>query len=167
MANVTDIDWRSIHRILFVCHGNICRSSMAHCLMANLLQEAGIDDVAVDSAATSTEEIGNSIHYGARQELLRHDIPILPHRARQLRFDDGQKYDLFLGADTANLANMRRMLPQDTQDRSFLLLDMVGEHRGIADPWYTDNFRETWDDVLQGCQAILEQLLKSHPHRNQ
>ena len=158
MTTPDDIRWADIHRILFVCHGNICRSSMAHCLMAKLLLDENITDVTVDSAATSTEEIGNPIHYGARQELLRHGIPILTHRARQLRADDAQKYDLFLGADTANVANMRRILPTDAADKCLLMMDLVGEHRGIADPWYTDNFQETWNDVLRGCLALLAHL---------
>jgi len=152
------IDWKQVHRIIFVCHGNICRSSMAHCVMVKLLSDAGREDVLVDSAATSTEELGNPTHYGAVAALRRHGIPVIFHRARQLRSDDAGKWDVFLGADSANVTNMKRILGAQAAERCLLFMSLAGENRGIADPWYTGDFEETWNDVWRGCQALLRLL---------
>ena len=151
-------DWSKISSIMMVCHGNICRSPMAECVLSHLLNEAGVKGVAIASSATSTEELGNPIHPGAQAELRRHGIPIRSHRAVQLRREDLAGYDLFLGMDSRNLVNMRRILGEESQSRSFRLLDFTERARDIADPWYSGDFREAWDDILEGCQAIAAAL---------
>lgn len=153
------LDWGSIRGIMFVCHGNICRSVMAECVMSWLLDSAGLD-VRVASSATSMEELGNPVYPPARAELRRHGVPVLPHHAVQLRRDDVDKYDLFIGADSANVGNMLRILGQKAEGRCFRLLDFTDMPRDIADPWYTGGFSETWDGILEGCQALLAMLLR-------
>ncbi len=148
------IDWAEIRRIMFVCHGNICRSIMAECVMSWLLDNAGMDAL-VTSSATSCEEIGNPIYPPALAELRRHNIPIIPHRAVRLRSDDLAKYDIFLGADSVNVGNMLRILGPEANGKCFRLLDFTDNPRDIADPWYTGGFDETWRDVLEGCQHLL------------
>ena len=122
-----------------------------------LLEERGLD-VLVASSATSTEEIGNPIYPPALSELRRHGVPIIPHRAVQLRRSDASKYDLFLGADSVNIRNMLRILGSEAEGRCFRLLDFSDNPRDIADPWYTGGFDETWRDVLEGCQILLQRL---------
>ena len=151
------IDWTTVSRIMFVCHGNICRSVMAECVMVWLLEESGLD-VLVASSATSTEEIGNPIYPPALSELRRHGVPVIPHRAVQLRRSDLSKYDIFLGADSVNIRNMLRILGPEANGKCFRLLDFTDNPRDIADPWYTGGFDETWQDVLEGCQTILHLL---------
>jgi len=158
-------DWSQISSVMMVCHGNICRSPMAECVLAHLLKEAGLDGIAVASSATSTEELGNPIHPGALAELRRHGVPIRSHRAVQLRRDDLAGYDLFLGMDSRNLVNMRRILGEESCPRCFRLLDFSGRARDIADPWYSGDFRETWDDILEGCQAIVAELRQAGKKR--
>lgn len=152
-----EIDWSAVRRIMFVCHGNICRSVMAECVMSWLLADAELD-VLVASSATSTEEIGNPIYPPALAELRRHGVPVLPHRAVQLRRNDLSKYDIFLGADSVNIRNMLRILGPEADGKCFRLLDFTDNPRDIADPWYTGGFSETWSDVLQGCQTLLNLL---------
>lgn len=151
------VDWRSIRRIMFVCHGNICRSAMAECVMSWLLSSSNLD-VLVASSATSTEEIGNPVYPPARAELRRHGVPVLPHRAVQLRRDDIDKYDIFLGADSVNVRNMLRILGTEAEGRCFRLLDFTASPRDIADPWYTGEFTDTWNDIIDGCQNLLTLL---------
>ena len=145
--------------ILFVCHGNICRSTMAQYVMEDLVRKAGLEkEFFLDSAATSTEEIGNPPHYGTRQKLREMGVPCGDHRARQLTRRDYADFDLLIGMDDANLRNMRRMLGGDPDGKLHLLLDYTGRPGSIADPWYTGNFDDTWRDVLEGCQGLLEAL---------
>lgn len=153
------IDWTQVHRLMFVCLGNICRSPMAACLASHLLKQSGCTDITVASAATSREEYGNPIHPGALSELRRHNIPIIPHRAIQLTAADLGKYDLFLGMDSRNVSNMRRILGPGADGCCFRLLDLSDFPRDIADPWFTGNFDETWHDLQEGCGILLRKLL--------
>ena len=146
-------------KILFVCHGNICRSPMAEYVMKHLTAQRGMDaDFFIDSAATSTEEIGNGVHRGTRRKLAEVGISCGSHRARQLTRRDYEEFDLLLGMDGANRRNMLRMLGGDPEGKVHLLLDFSDRPRDIADPWYTGNFDETYDDVAEGCQALLRYL---------
>ena len=149
-------------KILFICHGNICRSTMAEYVMKHLVKEASLEDhFFIDSAATSTEEIGNSVHHGTRRKLAEVGIPCGNHRARQMTKADYEKFDLLIGMDCANLRNMRRLYTNDSHQKLHLLLEFAGSDRDIADPWYTGNFDVTYKDVLCGCTALLEQLKKA------
>ena len=146
-------------KLLFVCHGNICRSTMAQYVMQDLVRKAGIEKkFYIDSAATSTEEIGNPPHYGTRRKLQEMGVPCGDHRARQLTRRDYEKFDLLIGMDEANLRNMRRMLGGDPDGKIHLLLDYTDRPGAIADPWYTGDFDATWEDVLAGCQGLLAAL---------
>ena len=151
-------------KIMFVCHGNICRSPMAELVMRHLVEENGLSArVSVASSATSTEEIwngvGNPIYPPARRELLRHGIPVDENkRAVQLRRDDYEKYDLFIGMDDANIRNMHRILGGDPAGKIHKLLSFAGQDESVADPWYTRDFDATWRDVWDGCNGLLHVL---------
>ena len=150
-------------RIMFVCHGNICRSPMAEIVMRDLLEKKGLSDrVQVTSSATSTEEIrngvGNSVYPPARRELARHGLSAEGKRAVQLRREEYDKYDLFVGMDSANIRNMHRMLGGDPAGKIHKLLEYAGRDADVADPWYTGNFDRTYADVLEGCAALLNAL---------
>ena len=147
-------------KILFVCHGNICRSPMAEFVMKDLVQKAGLDgQFAIASAATSTEEIGNPVYPPARRKLAEHGIRCDGKRARQLRRDDYTRYDLLIGMDQANLRNMRRICGGDPEGKIHLLLEYADRSgQEVADPWYTGDFEATWQDVLAGCQGLLASL---------
>ena len=149
-------------KILFCCHGNICRSTMAEFVMKYLVEQKGLaGEFYIDSAATSTEELGNDVHPGTRRKLARVGIPCGHHRARQLRRDEYDKFDLLIGMDAANLRNMHRMLGGDPEGKICGLLDYAGRvGESIADPWYTGNFDETYADVLESCTGLLEALSK-------
>lgn len=143
-------------KILFVCHGNICRSPMAESVMTHLVKEKGITDIQVSSAATSREEIGNPVHPGTCRILERHRIPLVPHRAIQMTRQDGEEYDLLIGMDTANLQNMARIT--GSMEKLHGLLDWTSLPRDIADPWYTGDFETTFRDVWEGCNSLLDAL---------
>ena len=146
-------------KILFVCHGNICRSPMAEYVMKYLAAQAGAEkEFFIDSAATSTEEIGNGVHYGTRRKLAEVGIPCGDHRARQMTREDYEKFDLLIGMDEANLRNMRRMLGGDPEGKIHALLDYTDRPGPIADPWYTGDFDATYRDVLEGCRGLLKKL---------
>ena len=148
-------------KILFICHGNICRSPMAQYVLQDMVEKRGIaDQFYIDSAATSTEEIGNGVHPGTRRKLREGGIYCGDHRARQLRREDYDRYDYILGMDQWNLRNMKRMLREDPEHKIGLLLDFTGHPRDIADPWYTGDFDATYEDVREGCEALLEYLQK-------
>ena len=147
-------------RILFVCHGNICRSPMAEFVMKDLLAKAGRTDVVVESAALHTDELGNDIHRGTRRELERHGIPFSPRRAWLLSAAKAAEYDLIVGMDAYNMADLRRLVYPADLPKLRRLLDFAGVKRDVADPWYTGNFDETYADVLMGCKAMLETWLK-------
>lgn len=148
-------------KILFVCHGNICRSPMAEYIMKDMVEKRGLSDCfSIDSAATSMEEIGNGVHYGTRGKLHEVGIYCGNHRAVQMKRLDYEKYDYLIGMDDWNIRNMRRIVGADPQKKIHRLLDF-GEHpRDIADPWYTGNFDVTYDDIVEGCEALLQHILK-------
>ncbi|MBO4753278.1 MAG: low molecular weight phosphotyrosine protein phosphatase [Bacteroidales bacterium] len=144
-------------KILFVCHGNICRSPMAEFVMKWLVQKAGREgEFEIASAATSTEEIGNPVYPPARRKLAEHGISSAGKYARQITRSDYRHYDLIVGMDQWNLRNMHRMLGGDPDGKIRLLMDYTDRPGDVADPWYTDDFEATWRDVLEGCQGMLE-----------
>lgn len=146
-------------KILFVCHGSICRSPMAEFVMKDLVQKAGLDGgFVIDSAATSTEEIGNPVYPPARRKLAEHGIGCAGHAARQMQRADYSRYDLLIGMDQENLYNMRRICGGDPEGKIHLLLDYTARPGSVADPWYTGDFERTWQDVLEGCRALLARL---------
>ena len=148
-------------KILFVCHGNICRSPMAEFVMKDMVKKAGLaDQFEIASAATSTEEIGNGVYPPARRKLAQHGLRCDGKRARQMTRSDYQKYDLLIGMDTWNIRNMLRICGGDREGKIRMLLDYTGHSRSVADPWYTGDFDETWDDVNEGCRALLKALTK-------
>lgn len=148
-----------MHKILFVCHGNICRSPMAEYIMKWLVAEAGrTDEFEIASAATSTEEIGNPVYPPARRKLAEHGIRCDGHAARQLSRWDYDHYDLLIGMDSWNLRNMQRLYGGDPDHKISLLLDFTHRPGDVADPWYTDDFEATWRDCLEGCKCLLQQL---------
>ena len=144
-------------RILFVCHGNICRSPMAEFVMKDLVQKAGrADDFYIESAATSTEELGNPVYPPARQKLAEHGISCKGKTARQIRRSDYAEFDLLIGMDRWNIRNMERIFGGDPDGKIHMLMDYTQRPGEVADPWYTGNFDATWRDVLEGCTALLE-----------
>ena len=148
-----------MHRILFVCHGNICRSPMAEFVMKDLVRQAQLQDqFHIESAATSTEEIGNPVYPPARRKLAEHGIGCAGKTARQLTRSDYDRFDLLIGMDEWNIRNMTRMCGGDPEGKIIRLLDLTDRPGDVADPWYTGNFDATWRDVLCGCQALLKRL---------
>lgn len=143
-------------KVLFICHGNICRSTMAQSVMQYLVNRQGISAAfQIDSAATSREEIGNPVHPGTVEKLQKESIPVIPRRAVQMKASDYEEYDYLIGMDSANLRNMRRIVGDDPEKKMFLLLEFAGEKGDIADPWYTGNFEDTYRDVRRGCEGLL------------
>ena len=149
-------------KILFICHGNICRSPMAEFVMKDLVKKAGLESrFHIESAATSTEEIGNPVYPPARRKLAEHGIGSDGHAARQLRNEDYDRFDLLIGMDKANLRNMHRICGGDFDSKLHLLMEYAGSPDvEVADPWYTRDFEATWQDVLAGCQGLLNYLRK-------
>ena len=146
-------------KLLFVCHGNICRSPMAEFVMKALVQEQGLSyRYEIASAATSTEEIGNPVYPPARRMLAAHGISCAGKTARQMTKQDYAYYDLLICMDHANLRNMRRICCGDPDGKLHLLLDYTNRPGEVADPWYTDDFQSTWEDVTEGCQGLLKAL---------
>lgn len=146
-------------RILFVCHGNICRSPMAEFVMKHLVAEAGLSDqFEIASAATSTEEIGNPVYPPARRKLAEHGIGCEGKTARQMTRDDYRYYDKVVAMDRNNLRNLRRMFGDDTEHKISLLMDHTRRPGDVADPWYTGDFEATWRDVLEGCRGLLDEM---------
>ena len=146
-------------KILFICHGNICRSPMAEFVMKDLVRKAGLEEsFYIESAATSREELGNPVYPPARRKLAEHGISCPGKTARQLTREDYQSFDLLVGMDWANLRNMERICGGDPQGKLHLLLDYTARPGQVADPWYTGDFDATWRDVLEGCQGLLAQL---------
>lgn len=147
-------------KILFVCHGNICRSPMAEFILKDMVRKAGISEqFEIASAATSTEEIGNPLYYAARQILIQHGIACSGHQARQLTRVDGDQYDLLIGMDNANIRNMRRICPQAI-NKIQLLLSYTSRPGEVDDPWYSGDFTTAWNDIQAGCEGLLASLRK-------
>lgn len=142
--------------ILFVCHGNICRSPMAEYVMRHLVRERGLEkSVRADSAAARRDALGWPVHEGTRKVLSAHGVPCGGHRARLMTRADYDTYDLIVGMDAENLRDMCRITGGDPHDKLHLLLDWTDEPRDVADPWYTNDFNATYADVLAGCTALL------------
>ena len=149
-------------KILFICHGNICRSTMAEYVMKDMVNKMNLSDsFHIDSAATSREEIGNPVHYGTRRKLKEVGIPCGDHRARQMRREEYDQFDYIIGMDSWNIRNINRMIGNGDPDRKVSKLLDFTERKGqdIADPWYTGNFDETYRDVKEGCEALLDECL--------
>ena len=144
-------------KILFVCHGNICRSPMAEFVMKDLVKNSGISAV-ISSAATSTEELGNPVHPGTRQKLAEVGISTAGKTARQMTKADYRDYDYIVGMDDMNIRNILRIIGKDDENKVSKLLSFAEESGDIADPWYTGNFDRAYDDVLRGCQGLLEEI---------
>ena len=148
-------------KILFICHGNICRSTMAQSVMQYLVERRGLShSFQIDSAATSREEIGNPVHPGTVRKLQKENIPVIPHRAVQMKASDYEEYDYLIGMDSANLRNMRAHVGGDSDKKMFDLLGFAGAKGDIPDAGYTGNFEDTYREVRRGCEGLLGHLLK-------
>ena len=146
-------------RILFVCHGNICRSTMAQFVMEDLVRRAGREDeFLVDSAATSSEELGNPPHYGTVSKLRAEGVPVGSHRARRVRRDEYESWDHIVYMDAENAWGLGRIFGADPEGKVSRLLDWTSRPGDVADPWYTGDFDATYRDVLEGCEALLAAL---------
>lgn len=146
-------------RILFVCHGNICRSPVAEFVMKKLVKDAGREtEFAIASCATSTEELGNPIYPPSAACLRQHKIPFSDHRARQLTKQDYSEYDMILYMDAWNLRNILRIIGSDPDGKVRRLLDFTEHPRDVADPWYTRDFEAAYQDILDGCTALLAKV---------
>jgi len=147
-------------RILFVCHGNICRSPMAEFVMKELVQRAGMaEQFVIDSKACRTDEIGSDVHHGTHEVLRAHGIPFTSRQARQIRRDDYAQWDYIIGMDAENMCDLHKLFPTDREHKLYLCLNFAGEARDVADPWYTGNFEQTYQDVLLGCKSLLAYLI--------
>lgn len=146
-------------KVLFICHGNICRSTMAESVMTCLVARSNQShQFVIASAATSREEIGNPPHHGTVEKLQKEGIPLVPHRAVQMSKADYEAYDYLIGMDDWNVKNIKRITGGDPEHKVYKLLQFAGSSRDIADPWYTGNFEQTYADVVAGCEALLEKL---------
>lgn len=150
-----------MQKIMFVCHGNICRSPMAEFVFRDMINKRGLaDKISVASSATSTEEIGNDTHRGTKAILTKYGIPFTRREAVQLTRADYNKYDMFIGMDSYNIRNMLRIFGTDPDGKVIKLLDLTDRGGDVADPWYTGNFEVTYSDVVEGCEALLNRLIK-------
>ena len=149
--------------IMFVCHGNICRSPMAEFVLKDMVAKRKIShNFHIESSATSKEEIGNDIHYGTKNKLKKVGVPFTPRRATQITKSDYDKYDFILCMDNNNIRNLSRIIPNDKSNKIKLLLDFSNNPRNIADPWYTGNFEDTYNDIIEGCEALLNYIEKNN-----
>ena len=148
-------------KVLFICHGNICRSTMAQSVFSYMVNQRGLADCfEINSAATSREEIGNPPHHGTVSKLRQVGIPVVLHRATQMTKADYRYYDYLIAMDRANLHAIRRIVGPDVVGKVYKLPAFAGKEKDIADPWYTGNFDETYEDVVEGCEAFLEFLAR-------
>lgn len=148
-------------KILFVCHGNICRSPMAEFVMKKIVKDASKDsEFYIESAATSSEELGNDVHYGTKEKLTQMNVPFSKRRARKITPADYDNFDLLIGMDVENLYYMENAWNKDPNDKVKLLLTYAGKDRDIADPWYSHNFDKTYEDILEGCTALFNSIVK-------
>ena len=147
-------------KIMFVCHGNICRSPMAEFVFLDMIKRRGLSSrITAASSATSTEEIGNDVHRGTRAILTKYGIPFTHREAIQLTRADYAKYDLFIGMDSYNVRNMLRIFGSDPENKVVKLLDLTDRGGDVADPWYTGNFEITYRDVIEGCESLIKKLI--------
>lgn len=148
-------------KILFVCHGNICRSPMAEFVMKKIVKDASkASEFYIESAATSSEELGNDVHYGTKEKLTQMNIPFSKRRARKITPADYDNFDLLIGMDVENLYYMENAWNKDPDNKVKLLLTYAGKDRDIADPWYSHNFDKTYEDILEGCTALFNSIVK-------
>ncbi len=148
-----------MHRIMFVCHGNICRSPCAEFVMKKIVKEAGAErDFLISSAATSTEEIGNGVYPPMVRELASHGISCKGKYAVQLKRADYERYDLFVLMDDRNMTNICRIFPSDPEHKVHKLLSFAGSNADVSDPWYTRDFATAYSDILRGCEALFDHL---------
>ena len=149
-------------KIMFVCHGNICRSPMAEFVFKKMVADRGLSsEFIIESSATSTEEIGNDIHPGTRRTLQKYGVPFARREAVQITRADYEKYDLFICMDSANIRNLHRIFGADPENKVAKLLDFTPRGGDVADPWYTGNFEETYRDVTDGCIELLAKIFDS------
>ena len=145
--------------IAFICHGNICRSTLAQSVFTHKVKALGLENqFLIDSFATSTEEIGNPPHRGTVRKLQEVGIPVVPHKAKQITWNDYVNFDYIIGMDDWNMRNLNRMLKNDPDGKIYKLLSFVGSDRDIADPWYTGDFDATYNDVVDGLEGFLDFL---------
>lgn len=150
-------------KILFICHGNICRSPMAEFVMKDLVSKAGLAGrFTIASAATSREEIGNPVHPGTRKKLSESGILTDGKYAIQLKKEDYRQYDYLIGMDSWNIKNILRIVGSDPEKKVYKLLDFALEHGDIADPWYTGDFETTYQEVVSGCTGLLKQIVNEN-----
>lgn len=148
-------------KIMFVCLGNICRSPMAEFVLKDLVRKRNLsNEFYIKSSATSSEELGNGVHYGTRKKLNDVGIPVETRKATKLDKSDYDKYDYILGMEKSNIKNILRIVGNDSQHKIYRLLDFSNNPRDIADPWYTGNFDITYNDILEGCIAFLDYICK-------
>lgn len=146
-------------KVMFVCLGNICRSPMAEFVLKDMVKKQGLEkEFYIKSSATSSEEIGNDIHYGTRDKLIQKEIPFTKRKAVKLRAEDYKKYDYIIGMEKSNVINIKRIVGEDVDYKIYRLLDFSDTPRDIADPWYTGNFENTFNDIVEGCNGFLKYL---------
>lgn len=149
-------------KVLFVCLGNICRSPMAEFVFKDMVNKKGINNIFfIDSAATSSEEVGNEMHIGTKNKLMEANIPYTKHVARKMTSKDYKEYDYIIAMDSNNIRNIKAICGEDKENKIYKLLDFSSNSRDIADPWYTGNFDKTYEDVVEGCNCFINFLLKT------
>ena len=146
-------------KVMFVCLGNICRSPMAEFVLKDMVKKQGLEkEFYIKSSTTSSEEIGNDIHYGTRDKLIQNGLFFTKRKAVKLRAEDYKKYDYIIGMEKSNVINIKRIVGEDVDDKIYRLLDFSDTPRDIADPWYTGNFEITFNDIVEGCNGFLKCL---------